>query len=61
MFPLRDNIPTEHFPVVTVALIIANAFVYFFLQDGLLGLPDGGAGGDWPVSQYAAVPCEFTG
>ena len=43
MFPLRDNIPTEHFPVVTVALIIANAFVYFFLQNGLLGLPDGGA------------------
>ena len=34
VFPLRDNIPTEHFPVVTVALIIANAFVYFFLQDG---------------------------
>ena len=61
MFPLRDNIPTEHFPVVTVALIIANAFVYFFLQDGLLGLPDGGAGGDWPVNQYAAIPCEFTG
>jgi membrane associated rhomboid family serine protease len=61
VFPLRDNIPTEHFPVVTVALIIANAFVYFFLQDGLLGLPDGGAGGDWPVSQYAAIPCEFTG
>ena len=38
-----------------------RAFVYFFLQDGLLGLPDGGAGGDWPVSQYAAIPCEFTG
>jgi membrane associated rhomboid family serine protease len=61
LFPLRDNIPTEHFPVVTVALIAINAFVYFFLQDGLLGLPDGGLGGDWPVPQYAAIPCEFTG
>ena len=61
MFPLRDNIPTEHFPVVTVLLIAANCFVYFFLQDGLWSLPDGGLGGDWPVQQYAAIPCEFTG
>ncbi len=60
MFPLRDNIPTEHFPVVTVALILANVFIYFFLQDGFLGLPSGGLGGDWPISDYAAIPCEFT-
>ncbi len=60
MFPLRDNIPTEHFPVVTVLLIVANCFVYFFLQGGLWQLPDGGSGGDWPVMQYAAIPCEFT-
>jgi membrane associated rhomboid family serine protease len=59
VFPLRDNIPTEHFPVVTVLLIAANCFVYFFLQDGLWQLPAGG--GDWPVNQYAAIPCEFTG
>ncbi len=59
MFPLRDNIPTEHFPIVTVLLIVANCFVYFFLQDGLWQLP--ATGGDWPVDQYAAVPCEFTG
>jgi membrane associated rhomboid family serine protease len=60
LFPLRDNIPTDRFPFVTVAFILANVFVYFFLQDGLLGLPDGGAGGDWPVQDYAAIPCEFT-
>jgi membrane associated rhomboid family serine protease len=60
VFPLRDNIPTEHFPIVTVLLILANAFVYFFLQDGLLGLPQEGLGGDWPVPDYAAIPCEFT-
>jgi rhomboid family protein len=58
VFPLRDNIPTEHFPVVTVLLIAANCFVYFFLQDGLWQLP--ATGGDWPVDQYAAIPCEFT-
>ena len=61
MFPLKDNIPTEHFPIVTVLLIAANVFVYLFLQDALLGLPQGGNGGDWPVGQYAFIPCELTG
>ena len=61
MFPLKDNIPTERFPVVTVALIVANVIVYLFLQDGFVGLPDGGAGGDWPISTYAYIPCTITG
>ena len=60
MFPLRDNIPTEHFPVVTVLIIVANCIVYFFLQDGFLGLPDGGAGGNWSVVDYALIPYEVT-
>ena len=59
MFPLRDNIPTLRFPVVTVTLIALNAVVYFVLQDGVLGLPEGG--GDWPVNTYAEIPCEVTG
>jgi len=61
VFPLRDNIPTDRFPVVTVALIVANALVYLFLQDALLGLPEGGLGGDWPTPTYGAIPCESTG
>ena len=61
MFPLKDNIPTLRFPVVTVALIVLNAIVYFFLQDGLLGLPQNGLGGDWPTPTYATIPCEITG
>jgi membrane associated rhomboid family serine protease len=60
VFPLRDNIPTEHFPVVTVLIIVANCIVYFFLQDGFLGLPNAGAGGDWPVVDYAMIPYEIT-
>jgi membrane associated rhomboid family serine protease len=60
VFPLRDNIPTEHFPIVTVLIIVANCIVYFFLQDGLLGLPDEGLGGDWPVVEYATIPYEVT-
>ena len=61
MFPLKDNIPTLRFPAVTVALIAINAFVYFFLQDGFLGLPRDGLGGDWPVPTHAEIPCEITG
>jgi membrane associated rhomboid family serine protease len=59
VFPLKDNIPTLRFPVVTVTLIALNVFVYFVLQDGLLGLPEDG-GGDWPVNRYALIPCEIS-
>jgi membrane associated rhomboid family serine protease len=60
VFPLRDNIPTDRFPVVTVAFIAANVLVYLLLQDGRLGLPAGLAG-DWPAATYGAIPCELTG
>ena len=59
MFPLRDNIPTDRFPVVTVALIVANVLVYLLLQDGRLGLPSGPS--DWPTGTYGVIPCELTG
>ena len=32
MFPLRDNLPTDRFPVVTVAIIAINFLVFLFLQ-----------------------------
>jgi membrane associated rhomboid family serine protease len=57
LFPLRDNIPTDRFPVVTVLIIVANVLVYFFLQDGRLGLPEGPS--DWPAESYGAIPCEL--
>jgi membrane associated rhomboid family serine protease len=59
MFPLKDNIPTDRFPIVTVALIAANIVVYFFLQDGGWSLTSN-VTGDWPVSEYALVPCDVT-
>jgi rhomboid family protein len=40
VFPLRDNIPTERFPVVTVALIVANVLMYFLFQHGTITLGD---------------------
>jgi membrane associated rhomboid family serine protease len=40
MFPIKDNIPTERFPVVTVALIALNVIAYFFWQKGGITLGD---------------------
>ncbi len=59
MFPLKDNIPTLSFPVVTVALIALNVIVYFVFQRGTLGLPESGEA-PWPVNLYALVPCEIS-
>ena len=32
LFPLKDNIPTDRTPIVTIVLIAINVFVYLFLQ-----------------------------
>jgi membrane associated rhomboid family serine protease len=54
VIPLKDNIPTDRFPVVTVALILANAIVY------LLAIRHGGnviSGPDtYEVVKYGSVP-----
>lgn len=57
MFPLKDNIPTDRFPVVTVALIAVNVIVYLALQRGLLALPADGGG----AVDFGARPCELSG
>ena len=59
MFPLKDNIPTDRLPVVTIALIAANVLLYLFFQEaissGLLNSPD-----QQNVVDYGAIPYEFT-
>jgi membrane associated rhomboid family serine protease len=61
VFPLRDNIPTENFPVVTVALIVLNVLAYFFFQHGTitLGSPDNT---DYLCNlyEYGTIPREVT-
>jgi rhomboid family protein len=49
MIPLRDNVPTRRFPVVTVGLIVANALVYFLYEVPNL---------DGAVNELAFYPCE---
>jgi membrane associated rhomboid family serine protease len=40
LFPIKDNIPTERFPVVTVVLIALNVIAYFLWQKGGITLGD---------------------
>ena len=50
MFPLRDDIPTDRTPVLTIALIVANVIVF------LLSLRDGGSLWSGPTNAFA-VEC----
>jgi membrane associated rhomboid family serine protease len=52
VFPLRDNVPTRHFPIVTVGLIVANVVFYFLYQRGGLQAAAG------PINELAYHPCE---
>jgi membrane associated rhomboid family serine protease len=49
MLPLRDNVPTRSFPIVTVALIVTNLLVWVLYQ-----LPNL----DRSVTELAYQPCE---
>jgi membrane associated rhomboid family serine protease len=49
VFPIRDNVPTRTFPIVTIALIAANVSVWLFYQ-----LPDL----EGSVRELAFQPCE---
>jgi membrane associated rhomboid family serine protease len=57
VIPLKDDIPTRRFPVVTVALIAINVIVYFFFEQGLWDL---GEVGNERVIEYGAIPIEIT-
>jgi membrane associated rhomboid family serine protease len=56
VFPLKDNIPTGRFAVVTLAMIAINVVVYFLLQKGgIFSGPD-----DQIVVNWGAIPFEFS-
>jgi membrane associated rhomboid family serine protease len=56
VFPLKDNIPTDRVPILTILLIVANVVVYFVLQKG--GVTSGPS--DAGVVDYGAIPYEVT-
>jgi membrane associated rhomboid family serine protease len=57
MIPLKDNIPTDRRPLVTIALIVVNVVVYLITvrHGSLWSGPDGDT-----VVHYGAIPYEFT-
>jgi membrane associated rhomboid family serine protease len=58
MFPIKDNIPTDRFPFVTLALIVANVVVYLLaIRHGgsLFGGPD-----THEILKYGAIPYSLT-
>jgi membrane associated rhomboid family serine protease len=58
VFPLKDNIPTERLPIVTLALIAANVLIYFLVQRGGWEITTLTAG-DWSLGGEAAYPCDI--
>ena len=53
MIPLRDNVPTRTFPIVTIGIIVANAIVWFW--------EIGGRGVDYHVFKDGYYPCTLHG
>jgi membrane associated rhomboid family serine protease len=60
LIPLRDNIPSDRFPVVTVAIIAINVLVFLFLQGPSFSLSGGDAVETKPVVEYGAIPYRIT-
>ncbi|MGH2803028.1 MAG: rhomboid family intramembrane serine protease, partial [Thermoleophilaceae bacterium] len=57
MIPLKDDIPTRRFPVLTVAIIVACCLVYFLFERGGWDL---GQTGNERVLEFGAIPYEVT-
>jgi membrane associated rhomboid family serine protease len=55
VLPIKDNIPTRRFPILTVAIIVICCVVYFGFQHGGISGPS-----DSSVVKYSAIPYEIT-
>jgi membrane associated rhomboid family serine protease len=65
MIPLKDNVPTRHLPILTVALIVANLAIFVWAQNTPaeslptnLGQPLRVSGFTAVTAEYGFVPCE---
>jgi membrane associated rhomboid family serine protease len=59
LFPLKDNIPTRRFAVVTLLIIVANVVVFFAFEDAKISF-SGGQVNDRKVVEYGAIPYEIS-
>jgi membrane associated rhomboid family serine protease len=60
LIPIRDNIPTDRFPVVTAAIIAINFFVFLFLQSPSFSLSSGQEVANKPIVEFGAIPYRIT-
>jgi membrane associated rhomboid family serine protease len=56
LLPLKDNIPTRMFPIVTVVIILINVVVYFGVEKGGWSAP----GNDNAVVELSFIPYELS-
>jgi membrane associated rhomboid family serine protease len=56
LFPLKDNIPTRMFPIVTVVIIAINLVVYFGVEKGGFSAPSN----DDAVIELSFIPYELS-
>ena len=54
MIPLKDNVPTRTFPVVTIAIIVVNTIVWFWEVGGRTSV-------ETDVIHYGYYPCKIDG
>jgi membrane associated rhomboid family serine protease len=60
VFPIKDNIPTDRFPIVTAILIALNVIAYLFLQPKSGIDISGGSLHQDALVHYGFIPYEFT-
>jgi membrane associated rhomboid family serine protease len=56
LIPLRDNLPTDRFPVVTLTIIVINFIVFLFLQGPSFSLSSGQEVDSKPIVEFGAIP-----
>jgi membrane associated rhomboid family serine protease len=59
LLPIKDDIPTRRFPIVTVVLIAINVIVFLVFQKANISL-DGATISDTFTIKYSAIPYEIT-
>ncbi len=57
MIPLKDDIPTRRFPILTVAILAINVAMFFLFQGAYFGSD---AEFDAKVAEYGAIPYEIS-
>jgi membrane associated rhomboid family serine protease len=57
LIPLKDDIPTRRFPILTVAIVALNVAMFFLFQGGVFGSEERF---DERVAEYGAIPYEIS-